>query len=221
VAHPEGEAMTAHLDIASLDTMPLVAILRGLEPTEAVAVGEAICDAGFRCLEVPLNSPNPLESIARLRRALGDRALVGAGTVLSTEAVKAVAEAGGQLVVSPNTDPAVIQATKAGGMLSFPGFCTPTEAFRALDAGADALKLFPAGMVGMAGMQAMMAVLPKATRVYAVGGVDIDNLADWRLSGAAGFGIGSSLFKPGQDLESTRTKAIAFVDAATRCGYGT
>jgi 2-dehydro-3-deoxyphosphogalactonate aldolase len=206
--------MTSQPEIATLDEMPLVAILRGLEPDEAVAIGEAICAAGFACLEVPLNSPNPLESIALLRNALGDRALVGAGTVLSVEAVEAVAKAGGQMIVSPNTDPSVIRATKAGGMLSLPGFCTPTEAFLALGAGADALKLFPAEMVGIAGMKAMMAVLPKATRLYAVGGIGLDNMAEWRAAGAAGFGIGSSLFKPGQDAQSTHRKAVAFAEAA-------
>jgi 2-dehydro-3-deoxyphosphogalactonate aldolase len=206
--------MTGKCEIATLDEMPLVAILRGVEPGEAVAIGEAVCAAGIVCLEVPLNSPRPLESIALLRNALGNRALVGAGTVLSVQSVEAVAKAGGQLIVSPNTDPAVIHATKAAGMLSLPGFCTPTEAFMALDAGADALKLFPAEMVGIAGMRAMMAILPNATRLYAVGGIGLDNMADWRRAGAAGFGVGSSLFKPGQNAESTRIKAAAFAEAA-------
>lgn len=210
--------MSIPVDLSALDKMPLIAILRGLQPDEAVAVGEAICEAGFACLEVPLNSPNPLESIASLRKALGDRALVGAGTVLSVDAVTAVAEAGGQLIVSPNTDAAVISVTKASGMLSFPGFCTPTEAFLAIAAGADALKLFPAEVAGMTGMKAMLAVLPGSVPIYVVGGVSLDNMADWKKAGAAGFGIGSSLFTPGQSLEATRIKAAAFAKAASLCG---
>ena len=203
-------------DLAQLDAMPVVAILRGLVPAEAVAVGEALVEAGIRCLEVPLNSPSSLESIVLLRKALDGRALVGAGTVLTAEAVAEVADAGGQLIVSPNTDAAVIRASKERGLLSLPGICTPTEAFQALAAGADALKLFPAEMVGMAGMKAMLAVLPAGTRLYAVGGVSTDNMAAWKGAGAAGYGIGSALFKPGQALAQTRAKAMAFVEAATQ-----
>jgi len=204
------------LNIETLDTLPLVAILRGLTPEEAVEIGEAIVDAGFLCLEVPLNSPRPLESISRLRSALGDRALVGAGTVLSVDAVKQVADAGGQLCVSPNTDMDVIRATKAHGMLSLPGFLTPSEAFQALSAGADAIKLFPAEIVGVKGLSAMKAVLPREARVYAVGGVAPDNMADWHRAGAVGFGIGSSLFKSGQDAVTTGRKAEEFVAAMRR-----
>lgn len=199
--------------ISALDPLPLVAILRGLVPEEAVAVGEAIAAAGFLCIEVPLNSPRPLESIERLRRALDGRVMVGAGTVLSVNDVTRVNDAGGQLCVSPNVNADVIAATKARGLVSMPGFFTPTEAFAALAAGADAIKLFPAELVGAKGLQAMKAVLPAQARVYAVGGVAPDNIADWQGAGAAGFGIGSSLFKPGQDALETGRKAAIFVNA--------
>lgn len=199
--------------IQTLDTLPLIAILRGLEPENAVAVGEAIVAAGFVCLEVPLNSPRPLESIRLLRDALDGRALVGAGTVLTVEAAQAVAEAGGQLVISPNTNPDVIRAAKALGLLSIPGFFTPSEAFAALDAGADALKLFPAEVAGPPGLKAVRAVLPAEARVYAVGGVAPDTIATWRKAGASGFGIGSALFVPGRTAIDTGRSAAAFVAA--------
>jgi 2-dehydro-3-deoxyphosphogalactonate aldolase len=202
--------------ISALDPLPLVAILRGLVPEEAVAIGEAIAATGFRCLEVPLNSPRPFESIALLRKALDGRVLVGAGTVLSIEDVAKVADAGGQLCVSPNVNADVIKATKASGMVSMPGFLTPSEAFLALSSGADAIKLFPAEIIGAKGLQAMMAVLPVQTRVYAVGGIAPDNIADWQRAGAAGFGIGSSLFKPGQTAIETGRKAATFVAAMGR-----
>ncbi len=197
--------------IESLDALPLIAILRGLKPDEAVEIGEAIVAAGFRCLEVPLNSPEPLESIRRLRAALDGRALVGAGTVLSVEAAREVADAGGQLVISPNTNIKVIAETKTLGLLSLPGFFTPSEAFAALDAGADALKLFPAEIAGPKGLKAVRAVLPPATRIYPVGGVDPDSMAAWRSAGASGFGIGSGVFKPGQTPEQTGLQAADFV----------
>jgi len=206
--------MSGGSTLAAMDDMPLVAILRGLVPEEAVAVGEALYDAGFRCLEVPLNSPRPLESIALLRQALDSRALVGAGTVLTADQVAQVADAGGQIVVSPNADAAVIRASKERGLLSLPGVCTPTEAFQALAAGADGLKLFPAEIVGIAGMKAMLAVLPQDVRLYAVGGINVSNMATWTSAGATGFGIGSSLFKAGQDLAATRENAAAFARAA-------
>lgn len=199
--------------INTLDALPLIAILRGLEPDEAVAVGQAIVAAGFVCLEVPLNSPRPLESIRRLRDALDGQALVGAGTVLSVDAAEAVANAGGQLIISPNTNPGVIRAAKGLGLLSIPGFFTPSEAFAALDAGADALKLFPAEVAGQAGLKAVRAVLPAQTRVYAVGGVDPASVAGWRSAGASGFGIGSAIFKPGKSAQDVGASAIAFVDA--------
>ncbi|OGN52186.1 MAG: 2-dehydro-3-deoxy-6-phosphogalactonate aldolase [Caulobacterales bacterium RIFOXYB1_FULL_67_16] len=199
--------------VESLDALPLIAILRGLTPDEAVAVGEAVVAAGFRCLEVPLNSPEPLESIRRLRAALDGRALVGAGTVLTVAAAREVAQAGGQLIISPNTDTAVIRETKALGLLSLPGFFTPSEAFAALDAGADALKLFPAEIAGPRGLKAVRAVLPAATRVYPVGGVDPDSMGQWLAAGASGFGIGSAVFKPGQSPEEVGRNAAAFVSA--------
>ena len=203
--------------IQTLDTLPLIAILRGLEPENAVAVGEAIVAAGFVCLEVPLNSPRPLESIRLLRDALDGRALVGAGTVLTVKATQAVAEAGGQLVISPNTNPDVIRAAKALGLLSIPGFFTPSEAFAALDAGADALKLFPAEVAGPQGLKAVRAVLPAETRIYAVGGVAPDTIATWRKGGASGFGIGSALFTPGRTAIDTGKAAAAFVAAWQAC----
>ena len=203
-------------DLSALEALPLIAILRGLVPEEAVAIGEAIADAGFLCLEVPLNSPRPLESIQRLRQALDGRVLVGAGTVLSVAEVAQVADAGGQLCVSPNVNVDVITATKARGLLSLPGFFTPSEAFLALSSGADAIKLFPAELVGAKGLQAMKAVLPQHARVYAVGGVAPENIQDWQRAGASGFGIGSALFKPGQDALETGRKAAAFVAAMDR-----
>ena len=201
--------------IDSLDTLPLIAILRGLKPDEAVAVGEAIVAAGFLCLEVPLNSPEPLESIRRLRAALDGRALVGAGTVLTVAAAREVAQAGGQLVISPNVNTDVIRETKTLGLLSLPGFFTPSEAFAALDAGADALKLFPAEVAGTKGLKAVRAVLPAATRVYPVGGVDPDSMGQWLAAGASGFGIGSAVFKPGPSPEQVGRNAAAFVSAWT------
>lgn len=197
--------------IESLDALPLIAILRGLKPDEAVEVGEAIVAAGFRCLEVPLNSPEPLQSIRRLRQALDGCALVGAGTVLNVAAAREVAQAGGQLIISPNTNVEVIAETKTLGLLSLPGFFTPSEAFAALDAGADALKLFPAEIAGPKGLKAVRAVLPAETRIYPVGGVDPDSMGAWRSAGASGFGIGSAVFKPGQSAEQVARHAAAFV----------
>jgi len=202
--------------IESLDALPLIAILRGLTPDEAVDVGEAIVAAGFRCLEVPLNSPDPLESIRRLRAALDGRALVGAGTVLTVEAARQVAEAGCQLIISPNTKAEVIRETKTLGLLSLPGFFTPSEAFAALEAGADALKLFPAELAGPRGLKAIRAVMPTATRIYPVGGVEPDSMADWCSAGASGFGIGSAVFKPGQSPQAVGAQAARFVAGWTR-----
>ena len=196
-----------------LRTLPLIAILRGVKPDEAVEIGEALVAAGFRCLEVPLNSPSPLDSIARMRAALGDRALVGAGTVLTTGQVAEVAAAGGQLVVSPNTDEAVIRAAKAAGMISLPGFFTASEAFRALAAGADGLKLFPAEAAGPPLVKALKAVLPPGCAVFAVGGIEPATLGPWRAAGAAGFGIGSSLYAPGRGADDVRRRALDFIAA--------
>lgn len=202
---------TAVLD--RLDALPLVAILRGLTPEEAVDVGEALLGAGFTCLEVPLNSPRPLESIRRLRGALGDRAVVGAGTVLTPEAVREVVDAGGQIIISPNADGEVIRETVAVGALSMPGVFTATEAFAALKAGAQVLKLFPSEIAGPVGLKALRAVLPADQRLYAVGGVTPDNLAGWAAAGASGYGIGGALFKPGMTAAEVGERARAFVTA--------
>ena len=204
----------------ALQSLPLIAILRGLKPEEAVDIGEALISAGFRCLEVPLNSPSPLDSIARLRAALGDRALVGAGTVLTADQAARVADAGGQIVVSPNTDPAVIRATKAAGMISLPGFFTASEAFAALAAGADGLKLFPAEAAGPLVVKALKAVLPAGCDVFAVGGIEPSTMAGYRAAGAAGFGVGSSLYAPGRAADDTYTRARAFVGAWTALAGG-
>lgn len=204
--------------IGILDELPLVAILRGLVPEEAVEVGEALVAAGFRTLEVPLNSPRPLESIARLAEALGDRAIVGAGTVLTPAEAHAVADAGGRLMVSPNTDAAVIAAARGRNMLALPGVFTATEAFAALAAGADALKLFPAEIAGPAGLKALRAVLPAGTRVYAVGGVSPETIPAWRAAGASGAGLGSALFTPGRSAAEVGDRAAAFVSAWRAAG---
>ena len=177
--------------------MPIVAILRGLEPNEAMAIGEALVEGGIHILEVPLNSPEPLKSIAALAAGLKDRAIVGAGTVLHPEGVDAVAEAGGAIVVSPNTDAAVIRRTRERGLISLPGSFTPTEAFASLAAGAHAIKLFPGELVTPQSARGLAAVLPKGTRLLVVGGVSADTMKDWKDAPVHGFGIGSSLFKPG------------------------
>ncbi len=191
--------------------VPLVAILRGLTPEEAEPVGEALVAAGFRCLEVPLNSPRPLESIAILSARFGDTAIVGAGTVLSPADVDAVAGAGGRIIISPDTNPDVIRATKAAGLLSLPGFFSPSEAFSALRAGADGLKLFPADAGGLATLKALKAVLPPAVPVMPVGGVDADTMAAFRAAGAGGFGIGSWLYTPGQGIDVIAERAVRLV----------
>jgi 2-dehydro-3-deoxyphosphogalactonate aldolase len=196
-----------------LDHLPLVAILRGLHPDEAVAIGNALAEAGFRVLEVPLNSPQPLESIRRLAMALGDDFLIGAGTVMTPAQVAGVASAGGRLVVMPHADTGVIRAAKAAGMLCAPGVATPTEAFAALAAGADALKLFPADQVSPAGLKAWRAVLPKELPVLPVGGIAPDNMAPWVAAGAQGFGIGSALYAPGVDTAEVGRRARAFARA--------
>jgi 2-dehydro-3-deoxyphosphogalactonate aldolase len=195
------------------DRLPLVAILRGLEPDRAVAVGEVLVAAGFDIIEVPLNSPDPLASIAALVEALGDRALIGAGTVLAEAEVDALAAIGAKLVVSPNANPAVIARTAAHGMVSLPGVLTPTEMFAALEAGASGLKIFPAEMVGPVGVKAVRAVLPRAVPVLAVGGISAANMGDYLAAGADGFGIGGSLFTPGKPIGAIAADARAIVAA--------
>ena len=193
---------------------PLVAILRGLTPAEAEGVGDALVDAGFTLLEVPLNSPDPLVSIERLAKRYQGRAMVGAGTVLTPEAVAQVADAGGELIISPNTNTDVIRASVARGLVSLPGYYTPSEGFAALGAGAHALKLFPADGASPAFLKAQRAVLPKATRVLAVGGISPDTMAPWRAAGADGFGLGSNLYRAGKSVADVARDAAAFVTAA-------
>lgn len=194
-------------------SLPLIAILRGITPAEAVEAGRALIDAGISRIEVPLNSPEPLESIRLLAEAFGAQTLIGAGTVLTPEEVAAVAKVGGKLIVSPNCDAAVIAATRAQGLQSWPGVFTPTEAFDALKAGAHGLKLFPGTMVGPSGLAAMRAILPKGCLVFAVGGAGPENFKAWLDAGADGFGLGSALYKPGMSAQEVGTRAAKIVTA--------
>ena len=191
---------------------PLIAILRGVKPDEVEAIGEALVEAGFTILEVPMNSPDPLDSIARLARRLEGRAVVGAGTVLRVEDVEAVGAAGGTLIIAPNANVRVIAAAADKGYVALPDIATPTEAFAALDAGAAALKLFPAEAASPAVLKAMRAILPKDTRVLPVGGIAPELMADWRKAGAAGFGLGSALFAPGMSAADVGARAKAFIE---------
>ncbi|HTG37251.1 2-dehydro-3-deoxy-6-phosphogalactonate aldolase [Sphingomonas sp.] len=193
--------------------LPLVAILRGVEPHEVVAVGDALVEAGFTLIEVPLNSPDPFASIEALARAHGDRAMIGAGTVLTPEDVGRVADAGGRMIVSPNTDVRVIGETAARGMASLPGYFTASEAFAALRAGASALKLFPAEAASPAVIKAQRAVLPRDVPVLAVGGISPDTMGPWRAAGADGFGLGSALYSRGASANDVGKAARAFVTA--------
>ena len=193
--------------------LPLVAILRGIRPDEADDVGDALINAGFTLIEVPLNSPDPFDSITRLAARCGDRAMVGAGTVLTTEDVTRVRDAGGQMVISPNTNVAVIAATVAAGMASLPGYFTPSEAFAAIGAGASALKLFPAEAASPDALKAQRAVLPKNVPVLAVGGIVPEGMASWRAAGADGFGLGSAIYKPGMSATDVGEAARRFVTA--------
>jgi 2-dehydro-3-deoxyphosphogalactonate aldolase len=197
---------------AAMQRLPLVAILRGLTPSEAADVGDAIVESGFRLLEVPLNSPQPLDSIALLRRRFPD-ALVGAGTVLDAQQVREVHAAGGELIVAPNFNAEVVAEAARLGLVSLPGVMTPTEAFGALAAGASGLKLFPAELASPAVVKALLAVLPKGTPLMPVGGIAPGNMGDWLAAGAAGFGIGSALYKPGKSPAAVREDAQRFVAA--------
>jgi 2-dehydro-3-deoxyphosphogalactonate aldolase len=194
-----------------LDETPLVAIIRGVTPGDVQAIGDAIYEGGIRIIEVPLNSPEPLRSIELLASRFGERMLVGAGTVLNAYQVADVKSAGGRIVVSPNANLAVISATAAAGLVASPGFFTPTEAFAAIDAGATALKLFPAEAASPAVLKAQLAILPKDIPVMVVGGVKPDNMRPWLDAGATGFGLGGGLYQPGQTAADTLEKARAYV----------
>lgn len=197
---------------ARLAECPLIAIIRGVTPDEVEAIGEALFAAGIRIIEVPLNSPDPLQSIERLARAMGERATVGAGTVLDVANVTRVRDAGGQIVVSPGGDPEVIAAAVAAGMISAPGYFTPSEAFTALKAGAHALKLFPAEAASPAVVKAQRAVLPRDVPILVVGGINPGNMRPYLDAGANGFGLGSGVYKPGQSAAEVGVQARAFVE---------
>lgn len=191
----------------------IIAILRGVKPDEVEAHVEALIVAGVTVIEVPLNSPEPFDSIERLIARFGGQAKIGAGTVLDVAAVERLSKMGAAIVVSPNADADVIAATRAAGMESWPGVFTPTECFSALKAGATGLKFFPATLIGPAGLAAIKAVMPKGTPLYAVGGAGADNFAEWLKAGATGFGIGTSIYKPGQSVETTAAQAARIVAA--------
>lgn len=196
-----------------LDRFPLVAILRGVRPDEVVPIGQTLVTAGFAIIEVPLNSPEPFDSIRRLAAELGPDILVGAGTVTAREQIDRLAEAGGRLVVMPHSDPQVIQAAKAAGMVCTPGVATPTEGFAALRHGADALKLFPAESMPPAVLKAWCSVFPQRTRFLPVGGITPATMAPYVAAGAAGFGLGSALYRPGDSAGQVTDRARAFADA--------
>ena len=197
-----------------LGQCPLIAIVRGVTPDQAEAIGDAVYEGGIRIIEVPLNSPDPLNSIERLARHFGDRALIGAGTVISVDQVEQVRQAGGRIIVSPDTNPQVIAAAAAAGLVSCPGYFTPSEAFTALRAGATALKLFPAEGATPAVLKAHLAVIPREVPLLIVGGVKPDNMRPWLDAGAVGFGLGGGLYKPGQTAADTLEKARAYVAGA-------
>lgn len=196
-----------------LEACPLIAILRGVRPDEVEGIGQVLVEAGIRVIEVPLNSPDPFDSIARLVRRCGGDALIGAGTVMRVADIDHLAKVGGRLVVTPHAAPLLVQAAKAHGMQAAPGFFTPAEAFSLLDAGADALKLFPAEAAGPAVLKALRAVLPLGTMVLPVGGMDAATIPGWRAAGAAGFGIGSAMYKPGDTAAVVAQKAAALMAA--------
>jgi 2-dehydro-3-deoxyphosphogalactonate aldolase len=197
----------------ALSHCPLVAILRGVQPAEAVEIGRALVDAGFRILEVPMNSPRPLNSIALISNAFGTQALIGAGTVTAADQVLKVGEVGGRLIVMPHADASVVRAAKSGGLYALPGFTTPTEAFAMIAAGADALKLFPAEASPPRVLKALRAVLPKDMPIMPVGSITPDNMSDYWAAGASGFGLGSALYKPGATPAEVAQNAARFVAA--------
>ena len=203
---------------AWLERCPLVAILRGVQPAEVEMICAALERAGVSIVEVPFNSPSPLESIAILSRTFGDRMLIGAGTLTTVTQVDQVAAAGGQLIVTPHANTAIVRAAKQAGLFAFPGFFNPTEAFALLEAGADAIKLFPAEVLGPPMLKALLAVLPKSSMVIPVGGVDVHQVAPWLAAGAQGLGVGSSIYKPGDDAATVEAKATALVAAVRAFG---
>jgi 2-dehydro-3-deoxyphosphogalactonate aldolase len=211
--------MTARASLEPyLKPLPLVAVLRGITPGEIAAISAALCDNGFRILEVPLNSPQPYESIRWLASELGEKCLTGAGTVLRVDEVARVADAGGRLVVMPHGDIAIVREAKRLGLVCLPGVATLTEAFAALDAGADGLKMFPAEQLTPAVLKAWRAVLPKSARVFPVGGIRPDNMAPYWAVGASGFGTGSNLYQPGASAETVRKVAAEFASAFAALG---
>lgn len=214
-AAPTADPVAARRLHDALSAMPLIAILRGIRPDEAVGIGQALQSAGFRVIEVPLNSPEPLESIRCMSAALPD-CVIGAGTVTQVEQIAPIGQAGGQLIVMPHADTAVIRAAKAAGFSCMPGVATPTEAFAAIAAGADGLKLFPAEMLGPAVVRALRAVLPRELRVAPVGSITPDNLGEYRAAGANAFGLGGALYRPGHSAADVARNAAAFVEAVRR-----
>jgi len=202
---------------AWMERSPVVAILRGIEPAQAEAIGDALEAAGIRIVEVPLNSPDPFQSIAILSRVFGDRMLVGAGTLTEATQAAQVAEAGGRLIVTPHADTSIVRAAKEAGLFAVPGFFDPTEAFALLKAGADAIKLFPAEVLGPPMLKALKAVLPNGTMVLPVGGIDEKSIPQWMAAGASGFGAASSIYKPGDDAKTVYRKARLLLDAIDAC----
>lgn len=203
-----------------LQRCPLVAILRGVQPGEAESICSALEQAGIGIVEVPLNSPKPFETISILSRSFGSRMLIGAGTLTMPSQVREVADAGGRLIVTPHADTAIVRAAKAADLIAIPGFFNPTEAFALLQAGADAIKLFPSEVLGPPMLKALRAVLPKEAIVIPVGGVGPEQIAPWMAAGAGGFGIGSAIYKPGDDARTVSAKAQALMAAVQECRIG-